>query len=286
MLKRRVLKKYGKTIWIFGQYLFFRSKDAMILRGAASLSYTTLLALVPFITVILTIFTAFPLFQDIRLQMQDFLIRNLMPDTIQNIQNYLVEFINAATKMTYVGALGLLITTILMLSTIEDMFNFIFRVRKKRRLTKKAFSYFSIIIGTPIVFWLALSIKGYLLTLQHFGDGNFFDMKMIAGALFSNLMTFMVLMLFYKMIPNKKIRLTNAFYGAAMAFIMMFILRIGFSYFILWNVTYKTIYGALASIPIILIWMYLWWSVVLSGAILTDALEEFKGDHKKITFKS
>ncbi|MBR1600484.1 MAG: YihY family inner membrane protein, partial [Alphaproteobacteria bacterium] len=79
--------------------------------------------------------------------------------------------------------------------------------------------------------------------------------------------------------PNKKIRKTNAFIGAIMAVIMMQILRIGFGYFIELNVTYRTIYGALATIPVLLVWMYLWWTVVLSGAIMTAALEEFR--HKK-----
>ena len=86
----------------------------------------------------------------------------------------------------------------------------------------------------------------------------------------------MVLTLFYKLIPYKKIRWRNAFYGALTAFLAMFILRIGFGYFILWNVTYKAIYGALAAVPLFLVWMYLWWAVVLSGAIITDSLEEFK----------
>ena len=282
MIKAQICEQYIKTIKRFCQYLFLRANDAMVLRGAAALSYTTLLAIVPFMTVMLALFTIFPLFEDVRVQMQDFLIQNLMPDTIQNIQNYLVDFINAATKMTYIGAAGLLITTILMLSTIEDMFNSIFRVRKKRRLTKKAFSYFFIIIGTPIIFWFVLSVKGYLLTLQYFTQESFLGLKVFFGSLFSNLMTFIVLTLFYKLIPNKKIHLSNAFCGALMAFISMVILRTGFGYFIMWNVTYKTIYGALASIPLILVWMYLWWTVVLSGAVLTDTLEEFEHMRRRL----
>lgn len=282
MIKKQIDKQNIKTIKMFSQYLFLRTKDAMVLRGAAALSYTTLLAIVPFMTVMLALFTVFPVFADVRLQMQDFLIQNLMPDTIQNIQNYLVDFISAAAKMTYIGAIGLLITTILMLSTIEDMFNYIFRVRKKRHLTKKAFSYFSIIIGTPIIFWVLLSVKGYLLTLQYFVQDSFFDLKLFLGTLFSNLMTFVVLTIFYKLIPNKKIHLINAFVGALVAFIAMYILRTGFGYFIVWNVTYKTIYGALASIPLILVWMYLWWTVVLSGAVLTDTLEEFKNIRQRL----
>ena len=97
--------------------------------------------------------------------------------------------------------------------------------------------------------------------------------------LLPHLLTFGFLMLCYVVIPSKKIRYYNAFWGAIAAFLMMSLLRIGFGYFLILNVTYKTLYGALATIPVLLIWMYLWWIVVLSGAILTAALEEFQ--HEK-----
>jgi membrane protein len=78
----------------------------------------------------------------------------------------------------------------------------------------------------------------------------------------------------YVVVPNKKVRLSSAFWGAVTAFILMSLLRYGFGYFLALNVTYKTLYGALATVPLLLIWMYSWWAVVLFGAVVAATMEE------------
>ena len=98
-----------------------------------------------------------------------------------------------------------------------------------------------------------------------------------------NLLIFAVLGFSYYIVPNKKIRLSSAFIGAAVAFIMMTVLRYGFGYFLQLNVTYKTLYGAMASVPLLLVWMYSWWTVVLFGAVIVASLEELQ--HKKQLWK-
>lgn len=271
-----MFEKQQKIIWLFAKYLFYRVQDAMILRSASALSYTTLLAVVPFVAIFLSVFTAFPIFDSMRLQVQEFLIQYFMPSAIENVENYLTLFIEAVGRLTSIGILGIAATAVLMLSTIESSFNFIFQVKKSRKIMAKAKLYGFIIVICPLLLGTALSIKGYLFTLKYFNPENFFGYNIFARTVLPNLLTFGFLMLCYVAIPNKKVLKMHAFYGALMAFVMMVLLRFGFSYFLLYNVTYKTIYGALATIPVLLVWMYLWWSVVLSGAILTAALEEFK----------
>ena len=275
MLRLHVFEKQQKIIWLFAKYLFYRVQDAMILRSAAALSYTTLLAVVPFIAVVLAVFTFFPLFSDMRAQVQEFLIQNIMPSAIQNVQNYAAEFIGAAGKLTTIGVCGIALTAVFMLSTIENSFNFIFQVKRRRNLTRKIYSYAFIIIVCPLLLGSALYIKGYLLTLRYLNPEHLLGYNFIAMIL-PHLLTILCLMLAYFLIPNKKVLRINAFWGALMAFVLMQILHFGFGYFLALNVTYKTIYGALAAVPVLLVWMYLWWTVVLSGAILTAALEEFK----------
>ncbi len=279
MFNKQKWKKNRKTFMLFAKYLFTRIQDAMILNSASALSYTTLLAVVPFMVIVLSVFTVFPFFASARQQVQDLILQYLMPDTIANVQNYMNQFIGAATKLTTFGILGIAVTAILMLSTIESSFNFIFQAPQRRKLTTQALSYAFIIIVCPLLLGSALYLKGYLLTLKYFNPEHLIGYNLLFTFLLPHLLTFGFLMLCYIVIPNKKIRKTNAFIGAVMAVIMMQILRIGFGYFIELNVTYRTIYGALATIPVLLIWMYLWWTVVLSGAILTAALEEFR--HKK-----
>lgn len=272
-------KKQNKIVFLFAKYLFNRVRDAMILRSAAALSYTTLLAVVPFMVIVLAVFTFFPAFADIRAQVQETLIRYVMPDMIHNVQNYITEFIGAAGKLTTIGLGGITLTAVFMLSTIEDSFNFIFQIKRRRKITTKIYGYAFIILGCPLLIGSALYLKGYILTLRYLNPENIIGYSWLAANILPHVPTFLCLMFAYVLVPNKKVRYKNAFYGALMASVFMFILRIGFGYFLASNVTYRTIYGALAAVPVLLIWMYLWWNVVLSGAILTAALEDF--NHKK-----
>lgn len=280
MFKLQSLEKQQKIVWLFAKYLFYRVQDAMILRSAAALSYTTLLAVVPFIAVVLAVFTFFPMFADMRSQVQEILIQYVMPDMIQNVQNYVNEFIGAAGKLTTIGLCGIALTAVFMLSTIEDSFNFIFQIRRGRKLTTKIYGYAFIIIVCPLLIGSALYLKGYLFTIRYLNPENIIGYNWFAAYILPHLPTLLCLMFAYVLVPNKKVRYKSALYGALFASVAMFILRIGFGYFLALNVTYKTIYGALAAVPVLLVWMYLWWTVVLSGAILTAALEEFKGKKK------
>ncbi|MBQ7632530.1 MAG: YihY family inner membrane protein [Alphaproteobacteria bacterium] len=276
MPKLHIFEKQQKTIWLFAKYLFYRIQDAMILRSAAALSYTSLLAVVPFIAVILAVFAFFPIFADMRTQIQEILIRYVMPDTIQNVQKYLTDFIGAAGKLTTIGLGGIALTAIFMLSTIEDSFNFIFKIKRRRKITTKIYGYTFIIIVCPLLLGSALYLKGYLFTIRYLNPENIIGYGWLAENILPHLPTLLCLMFAYLLVPNKKVHYKNAFYGAFFASIAMLFLHFGFGYFLALNVTYKTIYGALATVPVLLIWMYLWWTVVLSGAILTAALEEFK----------
>ena len=112
MSKLQLSGKTRKTVWLFAKYLFYRVQDAMILRSAAALSYTTLLAVVPFMAVVLAVFAFFPMFADMRAQVQEMLIRYVMPDMIQNVQHYINVFIGAAGKLTTIGLAGIALTAV------------------------------------------------------------------------------------------------------------------------------------------------------------------------------
>lgn len=284
MIKWQLFGKQRKTISIFAKYLFYRTQDAMILRGAAALSYTTLLAVVPLLSVLISVFAAFPIFDSVRQQVEEFLIQYLMPDVIQNVQIYIGRFISAVKQLTAVGIIGIAITAVLMLSTIENSYNFIFQVKKPRRLSVKLLIYSLLLILGPVLIGILFMLRGYLFTLKYFQPENLFGYNVMATMILPRLLTFGCLWLSYIAVPNKKINFRNAFWGTAAAYIAMLILRFGFGYFLALNVTYRTIYGALAAVPLLLVWMYLWWTVVLSGAILTAALEEFR--HKKKLWSS
>ncbi|MBQ9034486.1 MAG: YihY family inner membrane protein [Alphaproteobacteria bacterium] len=282
MINWQKLLDYKKFLFLFAKKLQLHLRDTTILRVSAALSYTTLLAVVPLIAIALAVFAAFPMFEHVRLQVQDFLIQNFVPNLGENVQQYMAEFVAAAGKLTTIGVAGLAVTAVLMLSTIESSFNFIFKIKKHRRLATKMALYWTLIILCPIVLGIGFSLRGYMLKLQYFNN-NAENLDLFTTVVAHNLLIFAVLGFSYYIVPNKKIRLSSAFIGAAVAFIMMTVLRYGFGYFLQLNVTYKTLYGAMASVPLLLVWMYSWWTVVLFGAVIVASLEELQ--HKKQLWK-
>lgn len=260
----------------FLAFLFQRVQNDTIFRVSASLSYTSLIAIVPLFAIGLAIFSAFPGFVAIKEQFQDFILKNFVPDIEQEISHYFVDFLNATAQMTTIGVIGLVITSILMLSTIENSLNFIFKVYKPRNIKTKITLYWTVITLGPLLLGTAFSLKSYLFTLQKFMPDDIVTSPFFLSGLLPTLITMLTLIMVYVLVPNKKVKFTNAVIGSITAVILFWFLRKGFGLIILKSATYKTIYGALATLPIFLIWMYLAWAVVIFGAVVTAALEEFQ----------
>lgn len=265
----------------FLAFLFRRVQNDTIFRVSASLSYTSLIAIVPLFAIGLAIFSAFPGFNAIKEQFQDFILKNFVPDIEQEISHYFVDFLNATAQMTTIGVIGLVITSILMLSTIENSLNFIFKVYKPRNIKTKITLYWTVITLGPLLLGTAFSLKSYLFTLQKFMPDNIVSSPFFLSNLLPTLITMLTLVMVYVLVPNKKVKFANAVIGSVIAVILFGFLRKGFGLIILKSATYKTIYGALATLPIFLIWMYLAWAVVIFGAVATAALEEFQQQEDK-----
>ncbi|MDY4885536.1 MAG: YihY family inner membrane protein [Alphaproteobacteria bacterium] len=255
-------------------FVMKRAQNDTVLRVASSLSYTSLIALVPVLAIALAIFSAFPVFNEVRQQVQDMIIQNLMPDTGEDIKLYFAQFINATAKLTTIGVVGIALTAILLLSTIENSFNFIFKVTRPRRFTTKITLYWTIITLGPLLLGTAFSLKGY----AAFNDvlHTVPELQVIMGSILPFLLTWLVLTGVYIFVPNKKVDFLNAGAGAFVAMCLFWVLRFGFSMFMVKNNTYKTLYGAVAAVPLTLVWMYLYWAAVIFGAVVTAALEEFR----------
>lgn len=261
------------------EFLFFlarRAQNDTIFRVAASLSYTSLIAIVPLFAIGLAIFSAFPVFEGVKDQVKEFMLANFVPTIEQEVSQYFADFITATAGLTTIGVVGIAITAILMLSTIENSLNFIFKVYKPRRFTTKVTLYWTVITLGPLLLGTAFSLRGYLYTLQKFMPEGFADSQMHLSNLVPSLFTMLALVLVYVLVPNKKVKIYNAIIGALVAIVLFWVLRNGFGYFMAMAGTYKILYGALATLPIFLIWMYLAWAVVIFGAVVTAALEEYQ----------
>lgn len=279
------LKMWREEFISFIKFLAFRAKNDTILRVSSSLSYTSLIALVPLLSIALAIFSAFPVFSDVRGQLQELIIQNFVPSIEQEINTYLNNFINATAQLTTIGVVGLALTAILLLSTIENSFNFIFKVHKPRRIATKITLYWTVITLGPLLLGAGISLRGYLYALNLFPEAG---APSVLSMLIPPFITFIVLLMIYVLVPNRKIRIPYASIGALVAMVLFWVLRSLFGVAILNGATYKTLYGALAALPIFLVWMYLAWSVVIFGAVVTAALGEYryKKGEKDITKKS
>lgn len=265
-----------KTMSNFLFFLGKRAQNDAIFRVASSLAYTSLIAIVPLFAIGLAIFSAFPVFDALRSQVEIFLFQNLTPEFEQEISLYFADVVRNSGQLTTIGVIGIAVTAILMLSTIENSFNFIFKVTQPRHITTKITLYWTVITLGPLLLGTAFSMRGYLYALQKIVSVDTQTTEMFLSYLVPPFMTILSLMLVYILVPNRKVRIRNAFIGAVIAVILFWFLRQGFTLAILSNATYKTLYGALAIIPVFLIWMYLSWTVVIFGAVVTAALDEYQ----------
>ncbi|MBE6443197.1 MAG: YihY family inner membrane protein [Alphaproteobacteria bacterium] len=271
----QILKKWLISTHNFYRFISSRIQTDNILRVASSLSYTSLIAIVPLIAIGLAIFSAFPVFNEIKDQLQGTLVQNLVPSIGKEVTIYFNEFISATAKLTTVGVIGIAVTAILLLSTIENSFNYIFKVYKPRNIKTKITLYWTVVTLGPLLYGVGFSMRGYFYTLQKFMPESIASTSILQSIL-PTLFTLLALMLVYILVPNKKVRFWHAFWGAIIAVVGFFIMRKFFGAFIASSVAYTTLYGALAAVPLLLVWLYLNWAVVILGAAVTAALGEYK----------
>ncbi|MCW9034396.1 MAG: YihY family inner membrane protein [Alphaproteobacteria bacterium] len=252
-----------------------RFQEDRCLRVAASLSYTSLLALVPFAAIFFAMLSAFPVFEGVREQIQTFMFENFIPSSGAVAGEYFDKFMANTGKLTAVGSIGLAVTAVLMLATIEAALNVIFRVPVLRGIVPRFLVYWALVTLGPLLLGASLSLSTYLFAMSKFVGEDF--TQTFGGYFTSALPTMMVMValsLVYLVIPNKRVRLRHAIAGGITAGLLFAILRTWFGAYVAGGSAYTTIYGAMATIPVFLVWMYLTWSVVLIGAVLTAVLGE------------
>jgi membrane protein len=244
---------------------------------AGSLTFTTTLAIVPLLTIVLAIFTTFPVFGKVRTALDSYFVQMLMPKAIANtITSNLTQFASKATGLSAVGALALVLTSAAMIGTIERAFNQIWRVRQPRPLVQRVLVYWALVTLGPLAFGISLTITSQLFTAT-----NFLTTAVpFVGALFYTLvsvaLTTGAYALLYMIVPNRYVDWRDAMWGGLVAAIAFEVAKRVFAIFIRQFPTYAIIYGALAALPLFLVWIYLSWMITLVGALLTAALPVVK----------
>ena len=246
------------------------------LQTASSLTFTTLLSLVPIVTVALSLMSAFPVFQGLSGVIEDWVFDNVMPESVDAIEKYAGEFIDNAANLTAVGLLLLAVTAIALLLTIDAAFNHIWRVRRARPMLQRVLIYWALITVGPLLIGASLSLSSWLMSAsagwtQHIPYANVTLIKASAITL-----TCAALALLYFAMPNRAVRARDALTGGVLAGVVFELTKQGFGLYITQFPTYTLVYGAFAAVPLFLLWLYVSWVVVLLGAVVVAALPEWR----------
>ncbi len=258
----------------FGERRYFRV--------ASALAFTTLLALVPLLTVVFSTLSLFPVFESWSGSIEGFIYKNFVPQLGDQIQTYLHDFSSKAGQLTVWGLIFLLVSTLTLLATIEDVFNDIWNVDSGRPWGQRLLVYWAMLTLGPILIAVSLSISSYFLSMAAFSDAS-----VLAGlrtTLFRALPFILELaafVLFFSMVPNCDVKIRHALAGGLVATIMFELAKYGFGLYLLHFNSYQLIYGAVAVLPIFLVWVYLSWLVVLIGATVAAALGDLKAQQNR-----
>lgn len=260
-------------------HLLREVKDRYIEDGcsnsAAALTYMTLFAMVPLLTVVYAILSALPAFQEMGSQIQQLIFANFVPTTGHEVKDYLNQFSEQARKLSGVGLLFLGITAILMLKNIEKTFNKIWQTRENRSGLWSFLLYWAIISLGTLFIAAALAITTYLVSLK-----VFFDQVDTIGIgqqllkILPYLFTSAAFTLVFVAVPNCKVPLKNGIIGGLITALVFELAKQLFTTIVA-NASYQTVYGSFAAIPLFLLWIYLSWLIVLAGAELVNALSGF-----------
>jgi len=272
-----------RTGLAFLAYVFQRFLRDNCKERAASLTFTSLLALVPLIAISFAIFAAFPAFQGMKGDLQSYVFENFMPEIGSVVHEQIETFTKKTGELTAVGVVFLAVTSVMLLSSINGAFNAIWQVRETRPLAARMMVYWAVLTLSPILFGASLSLSSYL-----FAVAQATGVEHYTGPL-SRLAAFLPLALqiagfsiIYLVMPNYPVRRLDALYGGLAAGLLFELLKKGFGLYIKSFPTYETLYGALAAFPILLIWMYLAWILALLGAEMTAAMPEWRAGMRTV----
>jgi membrane protein len=259
----------------FFKYFFRRFKEDECSHTASALTFMTLFALVPMMTLMFSLFTLVPFFLGLEDKIQDLIFNHFVPQSGKEIQEYLNNFLDQARGLSIIGGAVLLITSYLMLSSIERAFNKIWNNTKSRRGLYSFFLYWSVLSICPLLLGFGLIIQTYFFSFQLLSNNNVFFVTSFFMHIFPLLLTWGVFGFIFIAIPNCEVSKYYGAIGGLFASIFFELAKALFGTIVSYS-SYASIYGVFAVFPIFLIWIYLVWMIVLAGAELVRSLETFK----------
>jgi len=241
--------------------------------AAGSLTFTTTISLVPLVTVALAVFSVFPAFARVEQKLQRWMIESVVPDNIaRQVSNYLWQFSNKAAQIGWSGAVLLLLTALALVLTIDRQLNDIWRVRRLRPLTQRVLVYWALLTLGPVVVAVALSASSYALSASRGWLPAVHQSVQVVLDVVGFLFVVGGMTALYRYVPNAQVRTSHAVVGGLFVSVAFELAQQALTWYLRTVPTYSAVYGAFATVPILLIWVYVVWLIVLLGAVVVAYL--------------
>lgn len=265
-----------KRILEFLKLLAKRYTENNIAISAGYLTYSTMLAIVPSIIVLFSVFTFFPVFYEASEMLKAFIYDNFAPSASEMVSEYLELFVNNAKKMGIVSFIGLFVVALMLIKSIDEALNTIWHNNKSRPMWFSFLLYFLILIFGPLLAGASIAITTYITSLAVFNGSGALSFGQHLLELMPFLLVWLLFTLVYKFIPVTKVKFKHAAIGALLAAFFFTLGKQAFIWYITAFPSYQAIYGALAVLPIMLLWIQLSWQVVLLGGQFAAILKEME----------
>lgn len=264
-----MLSRAGRLL----RFAVSRADDENLGQVAASLTFTTVLALVPLLTVAFALFTAFPLFGQFQQALNEFLLQSLMPPSVaENIMDHLNQFAFQASRLSAIGGVFLGVTAISLIMTIDKTFNDIWHVTRQRPLLQRVLVYWAVLSLGPLLLGGSLWATSFLARESLGMVGDVSDTGTMLLSVLPALLSAVGCTALFMVVPNRKVEWRDALAGGFGTALVLESMKAAFAWYLTQFPTYTVVYGAFATLPIFLLWIFMSWLLVLFGASVAASL--------------
>ncbi|MBD8635555.1 YihY family inner membrane protein [Stenotrophomonas sp. 169] len=260
----------------FGRFLWRRFLDDRLFQAAAALAYTTVFALVPLAIVVFGVLSAFPVFDRWSDQLSDYVFSNFVPSAARAAEGYLRQFSASAGQLTAAGFIALVISLLITLNSVEETFNQIWRVGSTRPKLTRFLVYWTVLTLGAMLAAASLAVSARVFALPLFGTQEGRWLADLSLTLAPVLIEFVCITLVYRVVPHHTVKWRHAVPGAILAAVLLEIVKWGIGAYLGSFQSYQKLYGTVAFVPILLLWIYLCWVAVLLGASLASSMAAFR----------
>lgn len=270
--QRLIMQRFMLLIKVF----FFRFKQNKLSQAAGFLTYSTMLAIVPLLMVIFAFFSAFPVFNDLIQDFEQFIFTNFAPSVSSTVEHYVRMFLANTKKMSGISIIGLIIVALMLIKSIDSTLNSLWSNSKKRSTLYSFSIYWMILTLGPLFVAASIGVSSYIFsnTIFTYKTGLPFGLKLLSFVPF--LLSWLAFTCIYTVVPNTQVNIKHAACGALIAAIFFTLGKVCFAWYMQAFPSYQLIYGALATLPIMILWIHLSWTFVLLGAQLTAVLDDLQ----------